>query len=68
MHFDEQDRRNRTLAVRVSDDEMKLLETMAADSDVPVSQFVRRALAVAVQHASVSARSATRHAATSKVA
>ena len=56
MHFHEQDRRSRTLAVRVSDDEMAVLEALAADSDVPVSQFVRRALAAAVRGNSDAAR------------
>lgn len=56
MHFNQHDRRSRHLSVRVTDDEMAVLETMATDHDVTVAQFVRRALAAAVRGSSDAAR------------
>ena len=44
-YFQQQDRRSRNLCVRLTEAEMGLLEAMAADHDITVAQFVRKALA-----------------------
>jgi hypothetical protein len=44
-YFHQQERRNRNLCVRLTDAEMGFLEAMAADHDITVAQFVRKALA-----------------------